>query len=116
MNWTSPAVIRAFRGSRRMSASASVVFPEPLSPMTATVSPRSTSKETSRVARSGPRRVGCVVDYAKLPLAVAWGRGHTVRSRGLKMSSRADTSETSDSWNSTIARMGERMYQSESRK
>src|ERR1700716_2578526 len=39
-----------------MSATARVVLPDPLSPMTATVSPSATSNETPRTAWTGPRR------------------------------------------------------------
>src|SRR5258706_564476 len=55
-----PFVIRADRGERPMRLIASVVLPEPLSPMIATVSPFSISNDTSRTACTAPRRLDVV--------------------------------------------------------
>ena len=47
-------MIFAVRGDSRIRLTASVVLPEPLSPMIASVSPRRRSNETSRTACTGP--------------------------------------------------------------
>src|SRR5688572_18569852 len=56
-NLIDPSVTRALLGDRRISATASVVLPDPLSPMIASVSPFPSSNETLRTALTGPRRL-----------------------------------------------------------
>src|SRR5687767_15780188 len=56
-NLIDPSVTRALLGDSRMSATASVVLPDPLSPMIASVSPFPSSNETLRTAFTGPRRL-----------------------------------------------------------
>src|SRR5687768_13322443 len=56
-NLIDPSVTRALLGDRRISATASVVLPDPLSPMIASVSPFPSSNDTLRTALTGPRRL-----------------------------------------------------------
>src|SRR6266508_4257023 len=121
-----PEVILALRGDSRMRLTASVVLPDPLSPMIASVSPRRRSKDTSRTAWTASRRVRDreALDREDLIRFEPRRRGlflrrHAqpeLRRRGLKMSSSAEASQTRESWNSAIARTGLRMYQRLSRK
>ena len=54
---TSPDVMRVFSASKRITAPASVDFPQPLSPTTPTTEPAGTSRSTLRNALSRPRAV-----------------------------------------------------------
>src|SRR5687768_6206079 len=56
-NLIDPSVTRALLGDRPISATASVVLPDPLSPMIANVSPFASSNDTLRTALTGPRRL-----------------------------------------------------------
>src|SRR5262245_36815445 len=74
-----PLEMRAAPGSSRISASASVVLPEPLSPIRARLSPRRRSKLTWRTALTAPRRVAYSTDRSRTDRTTADGRDSSAR-------------------------------------